>query len=364
MNRLFRTGGLMATVAFALMVGNAAGEPLAPLPPIEPPKKEQGELGRLLFFEPRLSGDASISCATCHDPKKGWGDGKPLSTGYPGSEYFRNAQTILNAAHYRRGYWDGRMDGRDLPTLVRDHLTEAHFMQVDGRLFAERLKQVPEYEELFGKAFGGEPSFGRTLNAVAAFVRTITSRNSPLDRYLKGETAALSAAAQEGMKLFQGKAGCVQCHGGPLLSDQKFHALGVPDNPKVLEEPLRHITFRRFFKTLGAPNYDNYRQDPGLYGVTKDRGDWGKFRTPSLREVSLTAPYMHNGVFATLQDVVEFYDRGGGVHPNKSPLLRPLGLADGEKKALVEFLKSLSGDAVVVERPALPEYKLRALGKN
>lgn len=237
-------------------------------------------------------------------------------------------------------------------------------MQVDGRLFAERLKQVPEYEELFRKAFGGEPSFGRTLNAVAAFVRTITSRTVPLDRYLKGESGALSASAQEGMRLFQGKAGCIQCHGGALISDQKFHALGVPENPALFAEPLRHITFRRFLKTLGTPNYDNQRTDPGLYAVTKEPGDHGKFRTPSLREVALTSPYMHNGVFASLEDVVEFYDRGGGAHPQKSPLIRPLALADGEKKALVEFLKTLTGDPVVVERPALPEYKLRALGKN
>ena len=364
MNRFFRLGGSLAAIALALTPCIAAGEPLAPLPALEPPKREQVELGRLLFFDSRLSGDAAISCATCHDPKKGWGDGKALSTGYPGSEHFRNSQTILNAAYYKRNYWDGRMDGRDLPTLVRDHLTEAHFMQVDGRLFAERLRQVPEYEELFRKAFGGEPSFGRTLTAVAAFVRTITSRNTPLDRHLKGESGALSASAQEGMRLFQGKAGCIQCHDGALLSDQKFHALGVPDNPKVFEDPLRHITFRRFMKTLGAPNYDNYRQDPGLYGVTKEKGDWGKFRTPSLREVSLTAPYMHNGVFATIEDVVEFYNRGGGAHPGKSPLLRPLGLTDGEKRALVDFLRSLSGDPAVVEPPALPEYKLRPLGKN
>jgi len=363
MKRFFSVGGVVA-VAFALLLNSAAGEPLAPLPQLAPPKKEQVDLGKLLFFDPRLSGDASISCATCHDPKKGWGDGRALSTGYPGSEYFRNSQTILNAAHYRRNYWDGRMDGRDLPTLVRDHLTEAHFMQVDGRLFAERLKQVPEYEELFRKALGGEPTFGRTLNAVAAFVRTITSRNAPLDRYLKGETAALSAAAQEGMRLFQGKAGCAQCHAGALLSDQKFHALGVPESPALFAEPLRHITFRRFMKTLGTPGYDNLREDPGLYAVTKEQGDRGKFRTPSLREVPLTAPYMHNGVFATLEDVVEFYDRGSGTHPNKSSLLRPLGLTDAEKKALAEFLKSLAGDPVIVERPALPEYKLRALEKN
>lgn len=364
MNSLCRVGSVIAAIAFAFVAHGASGEPLAPLAPLKPPKAEQVELGKLLFFDPRLSGDAAISCATCHDPKKGWGDAKALSTGYPGSEHFRNSQTILNAAYYKRNYWDGRMDGRDLATLVRDHLTEAHFMQVDGRLFTERLKQVPEYEELFKKAFGGEPSFGRTLNAIVAFVQTVTSRNAPFDRHLKGETAALSSVSQEGMKLFLGKAGCIQCHDGALLSDQKFHSLGVPENPAVYAEPLRHITFRRFTKTLGVPNYDNLREDVGLYAVTKDPHDRGRFRTPSLREVSLTAPYMHNGVFPALEAVVDFYDQGGGTHPNKSPLLKPLGLTDGEKRAVVEFLRSLSGDLVLVEPPGLPEYRLRTLGKN
>jgi len=354
---------LLATV-FVLVSIPAAAEPPAPLPPLTAGKLEQVELGKLLFFDPRLSGDGGFSCDTCHDPAKGWGDGKPLSTGYPGSEYFRNSQTLLNAAHYKRNYWDGRMAGSDQATLVRDHLTEAHFMQVDGRLVTERLKQIPEYVDAFGKAFGAEPSFGRTIGAVASFIRTLTSRNVPIDRFLKGDTGALTAEARFGFELFQGKAGCVRCHGGPLFSDESFHVLGVPDNPHVFADPFRHISFRRFFRTLGAPGVEGYTTDPGLYGVTKIRTAWGKFRTPSLREVSRTAPYMHNGTLATLEDVVAFYNAGGGTHPNKSPLLRPLGLTPGEQRALVEFLKSLSGDALVIERPELPDYQPRTLGKN
>jgi len=226
------------------------------------------------------------------------------------------------------------------------------------------MRQMPEYEETFTKAMGGEPTYGRILNAITAFIQTIASRNAALDRHLKGEAGALSPAAAEGLRLFQGKAGCIQCHDGALLSDQQFHALGVPENAAVYAQPLRHITFRRFMKTLGVPNYDNLREDVGLYGVTKEPGDRGKFRTPSLREVALTAPYMHNGSLATLDDVMDFYNRSGGAHPNKSPLLQPLGLGDGEKRALVEFLKSLSGEPIVVERPILPDYKLRTLGKN
>jgi cytochrome c peroxidase len=355
--------GLLVT-SFLLVAAPVAAESPAPLPPLSAGKPEQVELGKLLFFDPRLSGDGGFSCDTCHDPAKGWGDGKPLSAGYPGSEYFRNSQTLLNAAHYKRNYWDGRMAGSDLPTLVRDHLTEAHFMQVDGRLVTERLKQVPEYVDAFQKAFGAEPSFGRTIGAVAAFVRTLTSRNAPIDRYLKGDQAALTAEARVGFELFEGKARCVQCHGGPLFSDEKFHALGVPDHPQIFADAFRHISFRRFFRTLGAPGVEGYTSDPGLYGVTKLRTDWGKFRTPSLREVSRTAPYMHNGTLATLEAVVAFYNAGGGTHANKSPRLRPLGLTVDEQRALVEFLESLSGDPVVIERPELPDYQPRALGKN
>lgn len=342
----------------------AWGQALQPLPPLERGRAEQVELGKYLFFDPRLSGDGGVSCDNCHDPTTGWGDGKALSAGYPGSDYFRNAQTLLNATYYRRNYWDGRMAGADLPTLVRDHLTEAHFMQVDGRLLVERLKQVPEYVQMFQKAFSGEPTFGRSLNAIAAFLKTIASRNAPIDRYLKGDKAALSAEARDGFALFQGKAGCIQCHNGALLSDQKFHALGVPDNPEIFADPFRHISFRRFFRTLGAPNAEKYREDPGLFGVTKEKRDWGKFRTPGLRDISRTAPYMHNGSLATLEDVVAFYDRGGRTHPNKSPLLKSLRLTASEKRALVEFLKSLAGDPVVVERPELPDYQPRKLGQN
>ena len=365
MSRIVRVIGLGVLLAFCVVPDGVSAQPLAPLPALAAGKPEQVDLGKFLFFDPRLSGDGGVSCDTCHDPTKGWGDGKALSAGYPGSEYFRNAQTLLNAAYYKRNYWDGRMAGSDLPTLVRDHLTEAHFMQVDGRLVSERLKQVPEYVEMFQKAFGAEPNFGRTITAVAAFVKTISSRNAPIDRYLGGELTALSAEARRGLDLFQGKAGCVQCHGGALFSDQRFHALGIAENPDIFANPFRHISFRRFFRTLGAAGPEHYREDPGLYGVTKEKADWGKFRTPSLREVSRTAPYMHNGNLATLEDVVAFYNKGGaGPHPNKSPLLKPLGLTDLEQRALVEFLQSLAGDPLVIERPELPDYQPRTLGKN
>ena len=351
-------------MAWVLLPAAGWGAALAPLPAPKAQKPAQAELGRYLFFDPRMSGDGGISCATCHQPAKGWGDGQALSEGYPGSKYFRNAQTLLNAAYNKRVFWDGRLSGADLPTLVRDHLTEAHFMLVDGRLFPERLKQVPLYVKKFKEAYGGEPSFGGALKAISAFLHTIASKNAPFDNYLKGDKKALSAEAQKGLALFQGKAGCAGCHNGALLSDGGFHALGVPENEQIFKDPLRHITFRRFNKVIGVPNFMNLRADPGLYVVTKQESDRGKFRTPTLREVARTAPYMHNGAFAALEDVVAFYDKGGGSGPNKSPRLKPLGLSAEEKKALVALLKSLSGEAVSAAAPKIPDYELRKLGDN
>lgn len=361
--RIHMAWALLAALAVAAP-SLAQGAELAPLPVAKKQNAARVKLGRYLFFDGRLSGDGGISCASCHIPEKGWADGRPLSEGYPGTLYFRNTQSLMNTSYRKRLFRDGRMSGSDLPTLVRDHLTEAHFMLVDGRLFPERLKQIPEYVAMFKEAYGGEPSFGGTLKAVAAFVKTINSRNVPFDRFLRGDKSALSAAAQRGLALFKGKAGCVKCHSGPLLTDEKFHALGARDNRGMFLNPLRHISYRRFLKTFGVPGYMNVRDDVGFYAVTKDSRDRGKFLTTPLRGVSRTAPYMHGGNFKTLEQVVSFYNRGGGKHRNKSKLLKRLRLSKSERRDLVVFLKSLTGDPVIVKAPKLPDYQIRTLGKN
>ena len=366
-----RTLGIAGLGLTLAVVGVLAGQEdpkwagLAPLPALsQPPQIGQVELGRLLFFDGRLSGDGTVSCASCHDPAKGWTDGLPLSKGYPGSLYFRNTPTVLNAVHGHYLYWDGRMTASDLPTLVRDHISEAHFMQADGRLVIERLRQVPDYEEGFKAAFGGEPTYGRILNAVTAFVKTLRSRNVPLDRYLRGDSGAISTAAKRGLNLFRGKAGCIRCHNGAMFTDGGFHNVGLLASQDIFQEPERHITFRRFFKTLGVSEYASLREDVGAYAVTKQLEDRGRFRTPTLREISSTAPYMHDGSLGTLEEVVEFYDQGGGQAPGKDPLLQPLDLSKQEKGDLVEFLKTLSGTPVTVQPAHIPEYKLRTLGDN
>lgn len=363
--------GIFETLTTVVLIGStvvtAEGEPrpLAVLPSLEKPlNPPQVELGKLLFFDPRLSGDATISCATCHSPEHGWADGLALSRGYPGTRYFRNTPTVLNAALGRLMYWDGRLPSSDLPTLVRDHISEAHFLQADGRLVIERMRQVPEYERRFRSVYDGEPTYGRILNALAAFLRSLTSRDVPFDRFLAGDEAAISEQAKRGLAIFKGKAGCIQCHDGPMLSDGKFHSLGLMVNPQIFHDPLRHVTFRRFLRTLGVPDYDSIRQDVGLYCVTKVRHDRELMRTPTLREVANTAPYMHGGQLPTLESVVGFYNAGGGPRASKDDRLKPLELTDNEQSDLVEFLKTLSGKPIDMTKPELPAYQLRKLGDN
>jgi len=347
-------------LAIVPAAATASDTKLAPLPDAKEVKAARAELGRMLFFDNRLSGDTGNSCATCHDPAKGWGDGKPLSDGYTSIQYFRNAPSLFNAGHRTYFMWDARLDGSDLGTLVRDMLTEAHTMNMDSRLAQERLKQVPEYQAMFQKAFGWDPYGGKIYGAIAEYLKTIRTLDAPLDKYLRGDAGALGEAEKRGMALFEGKAGCAQCHSGSMLSDGQVHATGVPENEDIAKNAARQISMLRHYATMGTPNYMNMRRDVGHYVVTKDKADIGKFLTPSLWDVGQTGPYMHNGVFATLEEVVSFYDAGGG----KGAGLEPLALSESEKSDLVAFLKAMTGKAPTETPPDLPEYQLRKVGVN
>lgn len=324
---------------------------LGPLPAIEAPSAELAELGKLLFFDQRLSGDAVLACGSCHRPEAGWTDGQQLGIAYPGTLYFRNTKSVLNAAHARYFYWDGRLTGKDMPTQVRDSITETHFQNMDGRIMLERLKQVPEYVRRFRSAMNAEPSFGATLKAISAYEKTLVSRNVPFDK------GTMSQAATRGQGLFEGKAACIQCHEGPMLSDYQPHRTGVAGNPEITRDPLRHLTLRSFAKFMGVPGFEIIREDPGFFTVSKQEEDRGKFVTPTLREVSRTAPYMHNGTIATLVEVIDFYNAGGGTAEGRDPLLKPLDLNAAEKTDLLAFLEALSGDAIEVGEIDLPPYE-------
>lgn len=346
-------GFMIAALSLFTLPPHRAGaaEDLAPLP--DPPKVKpaQAKLGMYLFFDPKLSGDGAIRCASCHDPNKGWANNEAndeeLSDAYPGSSYFRNAKSPVNVAFAETVYWDGRLPGKSmLQVHVRDHITETHFMNMDGRLMQERIKQIPLYVKMFKEAWNAEPSFGKIRNSIREYEKTLISKNVPFDKYLKGDKNALSLKTIRGLKLFTGKAGCIQCHNGPMLSDYKPYNLGVPENPKIWSDPFRHFTLRSFQLAMGVPGFERAEHDVGFYAVSKKKEDIGKFVTPSLREVSRTAPYMHNGIFKTLEEVIEFHAKGMG------PDIKPVALSEREISALVAFLKSLSGDEI---RGATPD---------
>ncbi len=348
--QLIRKGRLLAIVVGAVLAFSVHASPapdLGPLPPI-PYDAAKAELGKRLFFDKRLSGDAGIACASCHDPAQGWTQNQPLSDGYPGNGHFRNAPTLINVAHKKVWNHDGRI-GTSLDDMVREMITEDYIMNMDMRIMQERLKQDPLYRKMFREAGYGEPSNGGVRQAIPEFLKRLTSRNAPFD------TGTMSAAAERGLQLFKGKAGCIRCHNGPLASDGKPHNTGVPENFDIFLDPENHQAFLAFALFQGIENHMNLKRDPGYYNVTLDRADIGKFITPSLRELKYTAPYMHNGMLATLEEVVAFYNAGGGNDRRKSPLLQPLGLNDEEQRDLVAFLLALSGEPLTT-----PDYLWQA----
>ncbi|MBI4082486.1 MAG: photosynthetic protein synthase I [Candidatus Lambdaproteobacteria bacterium] len=330
----------------AATASGAAAAEIGPLPAMKYDARKAA-LGKRLFFDKRLSGDASLSCSSCHSPEQGYADGRALSEAYPGTRGFRNTPTLINTAHKKVWFHDGRI-GTDLNDVTRDQITETIWMNMDMRIMQERLKQDPVYVRLFGEAGLGEPSNGGARTAIPEYLKSLTSRNAPFD------TGRMSAAARRGETLFRGKAGCIACHNGPLFSDQQPHNLGVPENPEVFAEPLRHVAFIAFANFMGIANYMNLRRDPGAAVRTNEPQDLGSFITPTLRELKHTAPYMHNGMLHTLAEVVRFYDQGGGTDPNKDPRLKRLGLSQAEQAELVVFLEALSGDPLTG-----PEHVLR-----
>ena len=329
-----------AILALSMLFASTAwaAEDFGPVPLIEV-DPDLAALGKRLFFDPRLSGDQSLSCSSCHAPENGFSDGLALSEAYPGARHFRNTPTLINSAHRQAWMHDGRL-GTNLNDVTREMITETYLMNMDMRLMQERLKQDPVYVEMFEMAGLGEPSNGGARKAIPEYLKTLTSRGAPFDR---GE---LSVEAERGFELFKGKAGCAACHTGPRFTDDQPHNTGVPENPEIWSDPERHVTFVTYAKFMGVENYMNVRRDVGAYvrSHTADGSDIGTFLTPSLRDLTYTAPYMHNGMFATLEEVVAFYNTGGGNDPNKDPRLEPLRLTGEQQAALVTFLESLSGN--------------------
>ncbi len=353
--------GLAASLTLSAGSAYAGAAALGPLPVKKAPKASLVEMGKRLFFDVRMSGDGAISCATCHDPKQGFTrqtdkKGKPmqLSDAYPGTRHYRNAPTLINAA-YKSDFadagwgWDGHM-GANMNDVVRNELTETMMLNIDMRLMHERMKQDSVYVKMCKENFNGECSSGKGRKALDAFVQTLVSKDAPFD------SGKMSDAAKRGQQLFEGKAACASCHNGPYLSDGKPHNTGVPENLEIFKDPLRHIAYRAINTNHGVPNADNWRRDVGYFLVSKNYADVGKFITPTLRELTYTAPYMHNGMIGTLAEVVAFYNQGGGHDDPLAGELKPLGLNGAEEKDLVAFLESLSSATpVTVEKVKIPE---------
>lgn len=338
---------------------SALGPPPIPASNLMTPEKI--ELGKKLFFDPILSGNYAMPCSACHLPDAGWAVQDKISFGYPGTTHWRNSQTIVNSAYYGKLFLAG--SSKSLEAQARSAARGGVAGNGEDDMMEARLAFVPEYRKAFNDVFGDDwPNIRHAYDAIAAFERTIVQTDTPFDNYMRGDDDALNASQKSGLDLFNGKAGCIVCHSGALLSDEKYYNLGVPAYDGWLDDELAQITFRFELLAKGSTEemYRSTKDDPGLYFSTKQKSDKGKFRTPSLRYTKYTYPYMHNGMLETLRDVVEFYNDGGGENEfaaNKSDLIKPLGLTSDEVDDLVAFLESLSGDEILIEEPDLPEMK-------
>lgn len=333
------------------------GLPPATVPAGNPLTEASVQLGRKLFYDRRLSLNGTQSCAMCHIPEQGFTNNElAIAVGTEGRSVGRNTPTLYNVAYQALLFHDGRettLENQAWQPILHPNEMAAPSIGV----VVERLRRLPDYQGLFEAAYAGAPADMDTVSkALASYQRVLVSGNSPFDKwYYGGHEDAMPPSARRGFELFSGKAACIACHTVEaeyaLFSDGRLHNTGngyrqamataQPQRAKALIAPGVYFEFGpEVFEELGGRR----RNDLGRYLVTKDPGDRWKFKTPSLRNVALTAPYMHNGVFATLEDVVEFYDRGGVPNELLSPLIHPLGLSAEEKGDLVEFLKALTGE--------------------
>ncbi|MBM4119896.1 MAG: cytochrome-c peroxidase [Nitrospira sp.] len=346
MNSVRTTAWLLAGVVLAvagamepvhaddlILVGGVAVPDIGPLPtavPVPPNNLNytaKVELGKQLYFDGRLSGNGAISCAFCHNPATGFADPRQTSIGIGGAVGGRQSPTVFNTAFNHLQFWDGRAGSLEEqaigPIQSPTEMGETHENVV------AKLNKIKGYRKQFRAVFGADVNLQGIADAIAAYERTVLSTNSAFDKYVTGDKRALTESAIRGMAVFKGKGRCLLCHNGPNFTDNQFHNLGVPQVGPM-------------------------KEDLGRYYVTKREVDKGAFKTPTLRSIAETAPYMHDGAFGTLEAVVDFLDQGGGANPHLSPLMKKLNLTKEDKADLVEFLKALSGEPVTVTLPKLP----------
>lgn len=314
------------------------------------------ELGRKLFFDARLSADGKVSCASCHDPGRAFTDGRKVAEGIGGRLGTRNSPTLFNSMFSTGQFWDGRAGTLEeqarMPLTNMDEMGNVSLDEVRTKIAA-----VPEYVRGFQQVFGGPVTIDGFAKAVAAFERTLVSGDSPVDRYLAGDMNALSESARNGLILFRTKARCAVCHvfnlnfaafaTFPFFTDGNYRNTGVAVNFSGFNALARRAMAAARDESgdaLGALSKHERAGELGRFVTTGNTLDVGAFRTPSLRNVELTAPYFHDGSAATLADVVRFYVKGGNENPNRDWQLEPVPLSESEQRDLVEFLKALTSD--------------------
>ena len=305
------------------------GLPPVPIPPDNLMTSAKIELGKLLYFDTRLSKDNTVSCATCHDPTKAWAEHEPTSKGIHQQPGERNAPTVINAAYLTSQFWDGRAKSLEEQALgpIENPIEMGHKMET----ILTELPKVPEYQKRFQEVFGSGATREGIAKAIAAFERTILSGDSPYDRYKNGDQSTLDEAQKRGLEIFMDKGLCFTCHTPPIFSNGGFFNAGL--------------------------GMDAAKPDAGRKKITTKDADLGKFRVAPLREVANTAPYFHNGSVATLAEAVNVMASGGKDNPNLSPAMknvREAGLTAQDKQDLVAFLKALSGKFPVIEPPKPP----------
>ncbi|WCM41686.1 cytochrome-c peroxidase [Flavobacterium sp. CBA20B-1] len=298
-------------------------------------------LGKMLFFDPKLSKSNQISCSTCHDPELGWTDRRRVALGHDHLQGARNTMTLFNIADRNSFFWDGR--AKTLEQQVTGPISAHNEMAANADSIVSKLSKLQGYRTLVKNAYGTDKiTFNHLAKALAAFQKSIKSQPSRFDKFIDGDYNALTDQEIYGMHLFRTKARCMNCHSGKHLTDESFHNIG--------------LTY-----------YKREYQDLGRYNITELPDDVGKFKTPSLRDLLLTRPWMHNGLFDNLEGIVNIYNSGmqmnsptpeqkeqDPLHPYTDPLLKPLKLTKEEKKALVAFMESLSGTQYKMRRPDFP----------
>lgn len=300
-----------------------------PFPADNEPNADRIALGKMLYFDPRLSGDGNLSCSNCHNPSLGWSDGQTTAKGVKSMVLGRASPTIINTAYNTIQMWDGRK--KSLEDQAMGPMEATVEMNMDIKRLFEWLNGNAGYKAMFAKAYPGQDISAATLSkAMASFERTVISNNSPFDRWVKGEAKAMTPQQVEGFKLFTDKAKCSACHSAPNFTDNGFHNVGLP--------------------SYGAPE-----PDMGRYAQKPVKSMKGAFKTPTLRDITNSAPYFHDGAAKTLAEVVDHYNKGGAIKTDLSPNIHELGLNQAEKDSLVAFMHALTSPYQPVSLPELPK---------